>query len=52
MSEEIAHQCKNKCMHWSSAGLRCMLMFLLIRYTDKAAYEMVKYAYIHNEVIH
>ena len=48
---EVADRCKNRRMHWSSKGLRCMLMFLLVRYADKAGYEAVKYAYIHNDVI-
>ena len=45
---EVAKRCKNKWMHWGTEGLRCVLIFVLVRYSDEEMYERFKKAYIHN----
>jgi len=46
---EVSKRCKHKWMHWSTNGLRNILILVLVRYTDEALYEGFKNAYIHNE---
>jgi hypothetical protein len=46
---EVSKRCKHKWMHWSTDGLRNILILVLVRYTDEALYEGFKNAYIHNE---
>lgn len=46
---EVAKRCKNRWMHWGTDGLRSILIFVLVRYTDEEVYERFKKAYIHNE---
>ena len=46
---EVSKRCKHKWMHWSTDGLRNILVLVLVRYTDEALYEDFKNAYIHNE---
>lgn len=48
---EVAKRCKNRWMHWSTDGLRSILIFVLVRYTDEEVYERFKKAYIHNETL-
>jgi len=48
---EISKRCKNKWMHWSTKGLRNILTIILVRYTDREAYQRFKNAYIHNQPI-
>ena len=46
---EVSKRCKHQWMHWSTDGLRNILILVLVRYTDEALYENFKNAYIHNE---
>jgi len=46
---EVSKRCKHQWMHWSTDGLRNILILVLVRYTDEALYEGFKNAYIHNE---
>jgi hypothetical protein len=46
---EVSKRCKHRWMHWSTDGLRNILILVLVRYTDEALYENFKNAYIHNE---
>lgn len=46
---EISKRCKHRWMHWSTEGLRNILILVLVRYTDEVLYEGFKNAYIHNE---
>ena len=46
---EVSKRCKHKWMHWSTDGLKNILILVLVRYTDDAIYESFKNAYIHNE---
>ena len=46
---EVSKRCKQKRMHWSTDGLKNILILVLVRYTDEALYEGFKNAYIHNE---
>ena len=46
---EVSKRCKHKWMHWSTDGLKNILILVLVRYTDDALYEGFKNAYIHNE---
>ena len=46
---EVSKRCKRQWMHWSTDGLRNILILALVRYTDAAYYEGFKNAYIHNE---
>jgi len=46
---EVAKRCKNRWMHWGTEGLRSILIFVLVRYTDEELYEWFKKAYIHHE---
>jgi len=47
---EVSKRCKHRWMHWSTDGLRNILILVLVRYTDETLYESFKNAYIHNEV--
>ena len=46
---EVSNRCKHQWMHWSTDGLRDILVMVLVRYTDEALYKGFKNAYIHNE---
>ena len=46
---EVSKRCKHQWMHWSTDGLKNILILVLVRYTDEALYEGFKNAYIHNE---
>jgi len=46
---EVSKRCKHQWMHWSTDGLRNILILVLVRYIDEALYEGFKNAYIHNE---
>jgi len=46
---EVSKRCKHQWMHWSTDGLRNILILVLVRYTDEALYEGFKNAYIHND---
>ena len=46
---EVAKRVKNRWMHWGTDGLRRILVFVLVRYTDEEVYEKFKKAHIHNE---
>ena len=46
---EVSKRCKHQWMHWSTDGLRNILILILVRYTDEALYENFKNAHIHNE---
>jgi hypothetical protein len=48
---EVAKRCKNRWMHWGTDGLRSILIFVLVRYTDEEVYERFKKAYIHHEAL-
>ncbi len=48
---EVSKRCKNKWMHWSTQGLKNILIIILIRYTNKPLYQQFKNAYIHNKPI-
>jgi hypothetical protein len=47
---EVSKRCKHQWMHWSTDGLRNILILVLVRYTDESLYESFKNTYIHNEV--
>jgi len=47
---EVAKRCKHKWMHWGTDGLRCILIFILVRYSDMEVYEGFKKAYICNKI--
>jgi transposase-like protein len=36
---EVSKRCKHQWMHWSTDGLRNILILVLVRYTDEALYE-------------
>ena len=46
---EVSKRCEHQWMHWSTDGLRNILILVLVRYTDEALYEGFKNAYLHNE---
>lgn len=41
---EVSKQCKHQWMHWSTDGLKNILILVLVRYTDEALYESFKNA--------
>lgn len=45
---EVSKRCKHKWMHWSTQGLKNILIIVLVRYTSKPLYQKFKNAYIHN----
>jgi len=47
---EVAKRCKNRWMHWNREGLRCILIFVLVRYSDMEVYEGFKKNYICNQI--
>ncbi len=47
LMEEVSKRCKNKWMHWSTEGLK-NLIIVFVRYTDQPLYQQFKNAYIRN----
>jgi hypothetical protein len=47
---EVAKRCKNRWMHWDMEGLRCILIFVLVRYSGVEVYEGFKKNYICNQI--
>lgn len=47
---EVAKRCKNRWMHWNTEGLRSILIFVLVRYSDVEVYEGFKKGYICNQI--
>lgn len=47
---EVAKRCKNRWMHWNTEGLRSILIFVLVRYSDVEVYEGFKKDYICNQI--
>jgi hypothetical protein len=45
---EVAKRCKHRWMHWGTEGLRCVLIFMLVRYCDGGVFERFRNTYIHN----
>jgi hypothetical protein len=45
---EVANRCKHMWMHLGAEGLRCVLVFVLVRYTDVSVFERFRNTYIHN----
>lgn len=45
---EVAKRCKHRWMHWGTDNLRCVLVFVLVRYSDARVFERFRNTYIHN----
>ena len=47
---EVSKRCKGRWQHWSTLGLRNILVFVLTRYTNLERYVRFKAAYVRGEL--